>query len=255
MKKILSLALAVIMMMLCFAACADSGVKEEIPEEDIVRPPVRESENPAKAEFDLDKSFEELYSDAEIIVRLKVKNWLGDSEHYKRTCFETEILEVYKGEAPPEIVLAQYGTTEWTLSGYPLFDYGTEMILFLKSMDAHIEFLRETAPVEPETFPDFDYENAYRIVGGSMNVWYVSTVDSGDEYLVPNFEMTPLNEELINTANTYNYGEGNENGISLAGTNAAHFLIENDIVLNMDASPKYVFKFNDMVRFIEELSE
>lgn len=92
MKKT-AIVFTVILILLTLASCSDSS------EENIVHPPIRISENISSAQTGLNENLNELIERSDLIVRLRVKNWLGEVEFYERTCFEAEILENYKGNA------------------------------------------------------------------------------------------------------------------------------------------------------------
>lgn len=247
MKKLLSIALA-IMMMLCFAACADRDEKDE----DIVRPPVRESEFTAQSRYDTANfNIAALKEEADAIVRLKVKNWTGYIYLDSMSCFEAEVIEVYKGDVPKEIILAQRGTPECTFENFPLFTYGEELLLFLNDINVVLERSQKSNP--DFVYPEFEYDNASSIVGTPLNVWNIATLDSGEAYIVPQISHTPLVEELIESAKCKNYGD--ENGISAKGAEAAQILMATDLYDNPGSSPRYIFKLSDVTDYIKDAVE
>lgn len=117
------------------------------------------------------------------------------------------------------------------------------MIVFLENMDEWIDEIRNLSNIEDpnEVFPDFEYENAYKIVGGNMNVWNVATSDSGKEYISSAVTYTPLNVEFAEALKLDNYFSSNE------GVSAISFLTEADPVRNSDLSSGYIFKLTDFV--------
>ncbi len=245
MKKILALTLAVLMLLPCLAACA---------EEEPILPPVRESENPAKARYTLgNENLSTLFEEAEIIVRLRVGDWISDAYFDNFTCFKASVLEVYKGSVGSEIVLVQSGTTKRTYQEYPLFTYGEELLLFLKSMETHIA---EDKLNNPDfDYPDFEYKNAYSIVGGPLNVWNIATLKTGDTYIVPQLSFTPLCEDIMNIANCDNHGSSNTKGMSEAAASASLLLMEIDPYYNPGPSPEYVFKLDDIKAYFISVQE
>ncbi len=224
--------------------------KIDVTDEDVVLPPVRESKNPAKASYvtnELDLAA--FANDSVAIVHLRVKNWLGDSENYKMTCFEAEIIEVYGGEIPDEIVLVQDGTSELTYEYYPLFTYGNELFLFLEKIETRIEWYKSLLP--NVDYADFDYENAYSIATGPLGVFQIGTSDKGESYIVPQFFFIAENT----MKNFDNYGAASESGLTAEAASAAKHLNSVDRYVNNDLSPDYIYKLDDMVKFVEDAIE
>ena len=251
MKKLLSVALAIVMLLLCFVACAD-GKQDEISEEDIVRPPVRESEFTAQSRYDTsDLNIAALSAEADAIVRLKIKNWTGYIYFDSISCFEAEVIEVYKGDIPTEIILAQHGTPECTFEDFPLFTYGEELLLFLNDINVVLERSQNANP--DVDYPEFEYDNAYSIVGTPLNVWNVATLDSGEAYIVPQISHSPLVDELTESAKCKNYGA--ETSISTKGAEAAQILMATDSYDNPGSNPRYIFKLSDVTDYIKDAVE
>lgn len=253
MKKSLLIAFSIVMLLPCFAACRDDK-QDEISEEDIVCPSVRESENQSKAIYaSTGKTIQELVDNSGVIAHVRIKNWLGDAQEEKYrgvTCFEAEVLDIYKGEAPEEIVIVQSGTSQSTHKGFPLFTYGKEMILFLKSGDDLINEARQKYP--EQTFSDFEHENAHKIMGGPCNIWYVETLDSGETYIIQKME-SAVRSDFYEVVKEQNLGEKELPVISTEAYASAKALLESDPIDNAGANPDYVFKINVLTDYIEGL--
>ena len=136
-----------------------------VGKQQIVRPPVRESfDVEMSASFARHYTFEEAFEEADLVVHVRVGNWLGEDEY--STYYETKVVTSYKGDCNDEIVLLQDGTSKGTYIGYPLFTHGNEMLVFLKSA------------------VDTEYDNAYWIIGGWTTLLDAMEDGTGDVYYV-----------------------------------------------------------------------
>ncbi len=222
-------------------------------EEDIVRPPVRETDNKIHSML-LFIPIEEYAEVADAIVRLKVGNWLGESYFYDETYYFAEIIDVYKGDVPENIILSQVGTSRQTHSGFPLFTYGEELILFLGKYDSPKNITE--GMVLNVDISKFDVNNIYGIYGRYLNTWNVASLDSGKSYVVPMTPETVERNELVSTMyGLTNYGSTSQSGINLEAKNAAQKLISIDPYDNPGEEPKYMFELDAFVGYLKEISK
>lgn len=250
------------MLLPCLAACGENDSeapettdKIETPgsdevdasDENIIRPPVRESKYQASASF-IFLSLKEIEEEADAIVRLKIKNWLGESIYYGRTYYDAEVIEVYKGDVPSSIILAQFGTSEETFRGFPLFTYGEEVILFLGKYESQDNKYGEMSLNIEE--PEFDANRVYGIHYMHLYVMNVSSIDDGSEYVIPTTSIAlERNDSLVNSI--MNYGSGSESGITSEAVSAASALMKIDPYDNPGASPECVYALNDFVEYLK----
>ncbi len=266
MRKIFAIILAVLMLLPCLAACAEDGGadaaetegstetsgsdKIDVTDGDIVLPPVRESKNQAHASFILG-TLEEIEEKAVAIARLKIKNWLGESIPNKRTYFEAEVIEVYKGELPESIILTQGGTSEETIAGFSLFTYGKEMILYLYKRDPEDCRYEDVSLNVSES--EWDTDNIYAMCS-ILYTMNVATLENKNEYVIPTISSAyTINESFVK--NMANHGSGAESGITAEAALAASVLMKIDPYENPGKSPKCVYKLKDFVEYLKRNQE
>lgn len=221
---------------------ASEAQNEAEKEENIVVPPTRVSANPSKAMYVGGcTTMEELYEESDVIAYIRIKNWLGDAtqeEYLGVTCFEAEVLEVYKGDIEDEFVLVQMGTPARTCKDYPLHTYGQEMFVFLYDIQDYLSGL--------ETYhPPFEYENSYQTVGGPLNIWYTAEVD-GEMYIAPKFDSAIKDDMISMTAQACD---------STVSSRVAYSLMAADAIDNPGNSLDFVIKLDDMIEFIKTYEE
>ena len=135
-----------------------------------VLPPVRTGSTSMIARIP-DYSLERAYNEADLVALVRVGDWLGERNveyEAELTYYSARAERMYKGEET-DFVLCQDGNSALTLSGYPLFTDGNELLLFLKHGS------------------DPDYEDMYYIVGSYGTVMYALSDDSGETYLIEPF--------------------------------------------------------------------
>ncbi len=121
------------------------------PIDGIVRPKVRVmNEENLLVSYATAPTFREAYEKADVVALVKIVNWLGErqqSDEYPvpATYYDADIIELYRGLAPVRIKIRQDGSSKLTVDGYPLFDYGDEMLLFMNE-DEGIYYLSGTLP-------------------------------------------------------------------------------------------------------------
>ena len=162
MKKLLSLLLA-IAMVFSLAGCAEEAEENE----EIVVPPVRFGT--ATAMLEGPYSIEEATTGADAVARVRIGNWLGENAEQQCTYFEAAPIEVVKGELPENVVLMQDGYSSSIYERYPLFTYGNEVFLFLKT-----------------AVGDQPFENVFWIYGSYGTVFYVGADADEISYATPN---------------------------------------------------------------------
>jgi hypothetical protein len=162
-KKILCIIL-LFAIAVSFAGCNFPG-ETGIPD-DAVLPPVRTGNGSLHMSMAKLYTFSEAFSAADLVARVRIKNWLSESKI--QTYYEAAVLETYKykdeGKTPKNIVLLQDGSS--TATTYTLFTYGDELLVFMKK-----------AVSTP-------YDDAFWSIGSFTTVLYVETDDSGDTYVV-----------------------------------------------------------------------
>ncbi len=242
MKKIFAIILAVLMLLPCLAACA---------KEEPILPPVREGKSKIQSSM-LFIPIEKMGEKADAIVHLKIKNWIGESIEQKRTYFNAEVIEVYKGDVPENIILGQSGTSKETNQGYPLFTYGEELILFLGKYDSQDnKYDKNMLNVEES---EFDTDNIYGIYYMQLYVMNVATLNDGSRFVIP---MAPYIIEQNDTmlSQLVNIGSVSEKGISDEAKSAASILKEIDPYDNPGTAPEYVFSLEDYVKYLKGCSK
>jgi hypothetical protein len=147
-----------------FAGCNFPG-ETGIPD-DAVLPPVRIAEGTRHASMARSYTFSEAFSEAYLVARIRIGNWLSEHTGRNVTFYEATVLETYKGKEFDTIVLRQDGCSRVTMGGYPLFTYGDEMLVFLGNPELSL------------------YDDAFWIIGAFTTLLYIETDKSGDIYAV-----------------------------------------------------------------------
>lgn len=155
MKKTASIFL-VIILLLSISGCGKSPVL----------PPVRNATGRMWLNYDQDITFENIYSKAVAVVRIKIGDWLGEDKEHAITFYKAEVLEYLKGSIPKTFTFLQNGCSTSTVDGYPLLTYGNELLVFL------YESTRE----------GYDYEDIYGNIGSYLTVFDVSYDKNGNRY-------------------------------------------------------------------------
>lgn len=118
-----------------------------------------------------------IYEASDAVARVRIGNWLDENQY--ETYYQAEVIEVYKGTLPEEIIIQQDGTSRATFSGYPLFFHGEEKLIFLKKTDIS-DF---ASPEEAGPYTG----TAYWIPGSYMGVFDCTTDDTGELYFADCF--------------------------------------------------------------------
>ncbi|MDE6580321.1 MAG: hypothetical protein K2K41_07295 [Ruminiclostridium sp.] len=163
MKKLLSLFAAAFMLLT--AGCSQAADETAKPNNDsIVLPPSRVGEGTFEAVLARKYTFETAFSEADVVARIKVGNWLYEDTENDATYFDAKVLQCFKGDIPENFTLYQSGSSHETLEGFPLFTYGKELLLFLN---------QGTVPGD---------EQLYWIIGSFTTVINVSYDNDGNRY-------------------------------------------------------------------------
>lgn len=142
-----------------YAFLADTSVPK-----DAVLPPAQISDGNSDLSYAEILSIPALYSEAESVCMLTVKNWLG--ENNVGTFFEANVERVYKGELPDSIVLFQLGNSRYQMEDSPLFTYGDKLLLGLEEWDSS------------------EFDNAYTSAGVDVSMFYAAVDGNGDCFLI-----------------------------------------------------------------------
>lgn len=157
MKKTYSLVLAILFILLA-SGCAESSM------ENVILPPTRIGNASIQASFGEKYTFETAMTEADVVARIKVGNWIAEDTELHETYYEATVQQCFKGDAPNAFTLLQDGCSNGTLKGYPLFTYGNELLVFLK----------EATGIE--------YESPYWIIGSFTTQLDVTYDNSGIRY-------------------------------------------------------------------------
>ena len=157
MKKIFSLVL-VILLTLPSSGCTETAMKNA------KLPPTRIGSASIQASFGEKYTFETAMTEADVVARIKVGNWIAEDTELHETYYEATVQHCFKGNIPNTFTLLQDGCSNGTLKGYPLFTYGNELLVFLK----------EATGIE--------YESPYWIIGSFTTLFDVTYDNSGARY-------------------------------------------------------------------------
>lgn len=142
-----------------------------------ILPPTRQGVGKAYISLEYLYTFETTISASDVVAHVKIGDWLKEDDDH--TYYETEIIELFKGENISSIILMQDGCSQWTINNYPLFTSGNELLLFLKKA----------------TGTEFD--NAYFIRGSYSTVMYAVTSSEGSVYYLDRYNILSSSAEGI----------------------------------------------------------
>lgn len=127
MKKILCIFFSAVLLLMVSGCAAVSDGRDEA-----VLPPSRVGASQMQATLVKRYTFESAFSEADVVARVEVGNWLAENTDSITTYFEAKVLQCFKGSTTETITLFQDGCSTGTMKGYPLFTSGNEMLVFLK---------------------------------------------------------------------------------------------------------------------------
>ena len=223
MKKILSLFAAAFMLLA--AGCSQAA------DDSVVLPPTRIGEGVSYASLDKSYTFETAFSEADVVARIKVGNWLSEDTELDSTFFEATVLQCFKGDIPETFILMQSGCSYYTVKNYPLFTYGNELLLFLnKGNPDNYE----------EGWPAPKYDIYYWITGSFSTLLDVSYDAHGSRYYADRYGIL---SETMDISTNY----ANQNDVSSEVFEAA---VNADPFIADISAYRYVFSETDFVDLI-----
>lgn len=90
-------------------------------------------------------SYDKLIEEADLIAKVKIVEWLGESnDPTEQTFFKAELLNVLKGADVKNnkyIEIRQEGSSSTTIKDFPLFKNNDKLILFLKKGDGNVYWI------------------------------------------------------------------------------------------------------------------
>ncbi len=158
-------------------------------QEKVVLPPTRYGAGQGNAMLARTYTIEQAVAEADAVAWVRVGNWIGERPD-DGTFFEAEVIRSFRGDMPEDFTLKQLGSSLYTLTGYPLFTSGNELLLFLNKADLAID--------------NEEYENCYIIMGAYSTVMDVTTDENGDAYVSDRYGM------LGKTISAKNYGSSDQ---------------------------------------------
>jgi len=218
MKKVLCLIFAAVFLLLA-AGCA--ATPQEVP----VLPPSRIGNSNMQASFEKSYTFESALSEADVVARIQVGNWLGEDAGNLLTYFEATVLQCFKGEIPETFTLIQDGCSVGTLKGYPLFTSGNELLVFLD------EGILE------------EYASPYWIIGSFMTIMDVTYDNSGTRYYADRHGFLG---ESVDISTNYAH-DGN-----IYAQVYSKSVASDPIIANMGYTYPYVFSESDLTALLNE---
>lgn len=157
MNKILCLILASVLLVITVGC---SGSSSSLA----VLPPSRIGTAAIQASFETAYTLESAVSEADVVARIEVGNWIAEDTDIHTTYYEATVLQCFKGSIPTTFTLKQDGCSAGTLKGYPLFKSGNEILVFLDEASG------------------VNYDSTYWIIGSFMTILDVSYDNSGNRY-------------------------------------------------------------------------
>ena len=211
MKKVVGIFL-IFSLLLCLCAC-DSPVL----------PPKRDAGG-MSVSLSINYTFDIAVEEADMIAHVRIGDWLGETNEGIYSYFEAEVLNTYKGEKKKSITIKQKGNSVSSVSGFPLFTHGNELLLFLRKSDYK------------------EYDDTYFSLGLNYCPFYVSKSDEGDVFLATEYHIAdalPPEENLANLEDTKTYLQAYK-----------HLKESDPIAGNMYFM--YAYSKDDMERYIKE---
>jgi hypothetical protein len=151
----------------------------------VVHTPVRVGKGVGQAM--LESTFTDLKSainNSDLVIDLTISSWISEDKDNIYTLFNANVNSCLKGNSPDQIVLSQFGSSEFTLKDYPLFDVGDRMIVFLKKAIG------------------LDYEDAYYIIGEYTSIIDIKLIDktlyAADRYGVLTSNLLDVDKSYFN---------------------------------------------------------
>lgn len=231
MRKILSLFVAAIMLLT--AGCSQTADQPVNSGEDpIVLPPKRIGEGVSHVSLDKRYTFETAFSEADVVARIKVGNWLSEDLELDSTFFEANVLQCFKGDISETFILKQSGSSYCTIKDYPLFTYGNELLLFLsKGSSSDYE----------EGWHAPEYDTFYWIIGSFSTLLDVSYDSRGSRYYADRYGILT---EFLDASSNY----ANQNDVS---SKVFEDAVSSDPLIADISHYPYIFSEADFIDLID----
>lgn len=140
-----------------------------------VLPPTRYGVGKSYVSLENIYTFETAIASADIVAHVEIGDWLGEDDNH--SYYSANVIEQFTGEKVTTFILKQDGCSQWTISRYPLFTVGNELLLFLKKSK--------------------QIDNAYFIAGSYSTVLYAVSDNNGNVYYLDRFNILSSSAEGI----------------------------------------------------------
>ena len=221
MKKYLCAVFAIVMLMISISGCA-SAPEETDP---VVLPPTRIGASGYKATMVKDYPFESAMSEADVVARVEVGNWLAEDNENIKSYYEAKVLQCFKGTIPENFTLLQNACSAVTTKRYPMFTSGNELLVFLK-----------------KSTRCNTYESPYYIVGSFTTILDVSYDENGNRYYADRYGILGRSIDI-----TSNYAHDVDVSAEVVATAAT----KDPIVSEIGFTYPYIFSEADLVAQME----
>ena len=160
MRKLLSLTAALLAALLLAGCSAVGGA---------VLPPQRIGDKGMVVTLGNLYTAESAAAEAELVALVRVGDWFMEDADNQVTCYKAKVLRAFKGSVGEDIYLIQDGCKAMSISGYPLFTAGNELLLFLnRSVDA-------------------EYDNTYWVIGSFSTTFDALRDGEGELFYLDRF--------------------------------------------------------------------
>lgn len=203
--------------MIISVGCSNSADKSA------VLPPRRIGEGTLQASFGNRFTFESALSEADVVARIEVGNWISEDTELHKSYYEATVLQCFKGDIPDTFTLLQDGCSTATMKNYPLFISGNELLVFLKEASVT------------------EYESPYWIIGSFTTVLDVSYDESGIRYYADRYGILG---EFMNVSNNY----AQDSVVSNEVLNRA--ATDDSIISQMQIVYPYIFSEADILNLL-----
>lgn len=190
-----------------------------------VLPPSRIGAFGIEASLGNQYTFESALSEADVVARIEVGNWLAEDTNLYKTYYEATVLQCFKGSIPETFTLLQDGCSAATMKTYPLFTSGNEILVFLKKASVTT------------------YESPYWIIGSYTTLLDVFYDEIGNRYYADRYGILGKSIDIDS-----NYARENPVSSEVLAIAEAH----DPIVSEMHYSYPYIFSEADMITLIEK---
>ena len=190
-----------------------------------VLPPTRLGSSSIQASLATRYTLESAVSEADVVARIVVGDWIAENTEIHSTYYEATVLECFKGNIPTTFTLIQDGSSAGTLKRYPLFTSGNEMLVFLNEAI------------------ELDYDSPYWIIGAFTTIMDVSYDNAGNRYYADRYGILG---ETVDVAVNY------ASRPSIFAEVYARSVEADPIVQELHYSYPYVFAESDLIPLLED---